>query len=113
VPYSILAPIVVLVCAIGVFSVKNDPAEILIMLIFGLIGYILRKLQFDTGPMLLAFILGPIIERSLRQSLILSGGSLVIFGRRPIAAALLGIIVCLSTAQIIWALRRPRLRACR
>ena len=75
VPYSILAPIVVLICAIGVYSIKNDPTEILIMLGFGLIGYILRKLRFDTGPLLLAFILGPMVEKSLRQSLILSGGA--------------------------------------
>jgi putative tricarboxylic transport membrane protein len=106
VPYSILAPIVVLICAIGVYSIKNDPAEILIMLIFGLIGYILRKLRFDPGPMLLAFILGPMIERSLRQSLILSGGTFAIFAQRPISAVLLGVVTGLITLQIVLATRR-------
>jgi putative tricarboxylic transport membrane protein len=106
VPYSILAPIVVLVCAVGVYSVKNDPAEILIMLCLGLVGYLLRKLDFDPGPLLLAFILGPMVERSLRQSLILSGGSFGIFLQRPISAALLGAILCLILLQIARAARR-------
>jgi putative tricarboxylic transport membrane protein len=111
VPYSILAPIVVLICAIGVYSIKNDPIEILIMLGFGLIGYILRKLQFDTGPMLLAFILGPMIERSLRQSLILSGGSFAIFAQRPISAMLLGVVVGLIVLQIVLNTRRREKKA--
>jgi putative tricarboxylic transport membrane protein len=106
VPYSILAPIVVLVCAIGVFSAKNDPAEILLMLIFGLIGYVLRKAQFDPGPMLLAFILGPLVERSLRQSLILSGGSFAVFAQRPISATLLAVVVGLLIFQMALAIRR-------
>jgi putative tricarboxylic transport membrane protein len=111
VPYSILAPIVVLICAIGVYSIKNDPIEILIMLVFGLIGYILRKLQFDPGPMLLAFILGPMIERSLRQSLILSGGSFAIFAQRPISAMLLGVVVGLIVLQIVLNTRRREKKA--
>jgi putative tricarboxylic transport membrane protein len=106
VPYSILAPIVILVCAVGVFSVKNDPAEILIMLIFGLLGYVLRKVGFDPGPLLLAFILGPIVEKSLRQSLILSGGAVSIFVTRPISAALLGAVVATLSLQAVLALRR-------
>jgi putative tricarboxylic transport membrane protein len=107
VPYSILAPIVVLVCAIGVFSVKNDQAEIFIMLCFGLAGYVLRKLGFDPGPLLLAFILGPMVEKSLRQSLILSGGSFAVFVQRPISAVLLGVVCCLILLQIALAARRP------
>ncbi len=111
VPYSILAPIVVLVCAIGVFSVKNDSAEILLMLIFGLIGYVLRKAQFDPGPMLLAFILGPLVERSLRQSLILSGGSFAVFAQRPISATLLAVVIGVLIFQMALAVRRPLARA--
>jgi putative tricarboxylic transport membrane protein len=111
VPYSILAPIVVLVCAIGVFSVKNDPAEIFIMLCFGLFGYVLRKLGFDPGPLLLAFILGPMVEKSLRQSLILSGGSFAVFAQRPISAVLLSAITLLILLQITMAVRRLPSRA--
>jgi len=101
VPYAILAPIVVMICSIGVFGVRNDPAEIFIMLIFGILGYILRKVNFDTGPLLLAFILGPIIERSLRQALIISGGDFSVFVRKPLSAALLGVAVLLLVWQII------------
>jgi putative tricarboxylic transport membrane protein len=111
VPYSILAPIVVLVCAIGVFSVKNDPVEILIMLIFGMMGYILRKLQFDTGPLLLAFILGPLVERSLRQSLILSGGRFAIFAQRPISATLLAGVLGVVLLQTVLTTRRRKTKA--
>jgi putative tricarboxylic transport membrane protein len=106
VPYSILAPIVVLICAIGVYSIKNDPAEILIMLCFGLLGYVLRKLGFDAGPLLLAFILGPMVEKSMRQSLILSGGAFSIFVTRPISATLLGSLTAVVLLQITIALRR-------
>jgi putative tricarboxylic transport membrane protein len=81
------------------------------MLGFGLIGYILRKLQFDPGPMLLAFILGPMIERSLRQSLILSGGSFAIFAQRPISAMLLGVVVGLIVLQIVLNTRRREKKA--
>jgi len=108
VPYSILAPIVVLICAIGVYSIKNDPAEILIMLCFGLLGYVLRKLGFDAGPLLLAFILGPMVEKSMRQSLILSGGAFSIFVTRPISATLLGSLTAVVLLQIAIALRRRR-----
>lgn len=108
VPYSILAPIVVLVCAIGVFSVKNDPTEIFIMLCLGLAGYVLRKLAFDPGPLLLAFILGPMVEKSLRQSLILSGGSFAVFVQRPISVTLLGAIVILVLLQVVFFVRHRR-----
>jgi putative tricarboxylic transport membrane protein len=101
VPYSILAPLVVMVCSIGVFSVRNDPAEIFVMLAFGVIGYVLRKLDFDTGPLLLAFILGPLVERSLRQSLIISGGDFGIFIQHPISAVLLVVTAVLIVGQVL------------
>jgi putative tricarboxylic transport membrane protein len=100
VPYSFLAPLVVMVCSIGVFSIKSDPAEIIIMAGFGLFGYVLRKLSFEPGPMLLAFILGPMVEKSLRQSLLLSGGDFGIFIERPIAGVLIGCITVLLAAQV-------------
>jgi putative tricarboxylic transport membrane protein len=100
VPYSFLAPLVVMVCSIGVFSIKSDPAEIIIMAGFGLFGYVLRKLSFEPGPMLLAFILGPMVEKSLRQSLLLSGGDFGIFIERPIAGVLIVCIAVLFAAQV-------------
>ena len=97
IPYAFLAPLVVMICSIGVFSIKNDPAEIVIMAGFGLLGYVLRKLSFEPGPLLLAFILGPMVEKSLRQSLLLSGGDFEIFIMRPIAGALIGWIAADSS----------------
>jgi putative tricarboxylic transport membrane protein len=100
VPYAFLAPLVVMICSIGVYSLKNDPAEIIVMAGFGLVGYVLRKLSFEPGPLLLAFILGPMVEKSLRQSLLLSGGDAYIFIQRPIAGALIVCIAALIFAQL-------------
>ncbi len=100
VPYAFLAPLVVMVCSIGVFSIKNDPTEIVIMAGFGMLGYVLRKLAFEPGPLLLAFILGPMVEKALRQSLLLSGGEFDIFVRRPIAGVLIGLIMALLIGQV-------------
>ena len=106
VPYAFLAPLVVMVCSIGVFSIKNDPVEIVIMAGFGLVGYVLRKLAFEPGPLLLAFILGPMVEKALRQSLLLSGGEFDIFVRRPISGVLIGLIMALLMGQLAVQLRR-------
>jgi putative tricarboxylic transport membrane protein len=106
VPYSILAPIIVLICSIGVYSMKNDVSDVMMMVIFGVMGYVLRKLHFELGPLLLAFVLGSIMERSLRRSLLLSRGDTSIFLTRPISAFLLGIVVLLILFSVFWALYR-------
>jgi len=106
VPYSILAPVIVLICSIGVYSMKNDVSDVMMMVIFGVMGYVLRKLHFELGPLLLAFVLGSIMERSLRRSLLLSRGDPSIFLTRPISAFLLGIVVLLILFSVVWALYR-------
>ncbi len=93
VPYSILAPIVVMICSIGVYSNKNNVMDVVMMFIFGLVGYFLRKFRFELGPLLLAFVLGRILERNLSQALLISHGNFSIFLRRPISAVLLGIVL--------------------
>ncbi len=93
VPYSILAPIVVMICSIGVYSSKNNVMDVVMMFIFGLVGYFLRKFRFDLGPLLLAFVLGRMLERNLSQALLISHGNFSVFVNRPISAALLGIIL--------------------
>lgn len=92
VPYSILAPIVVMICSIGVYSDKNNVMDVVMMFIFGVFGYLLRKFRFELGPLLLAFVLGRILERNLSQALLISHGKFSIFLSRPIAATLLGIV---------------------
>jgi len=100
VPYSILAPVIVLICSIGVYSMKNDVSDVMMMVIFGVVGYVFRKLQFELGPLLLAFVLGRILERSLRQALLISRGDLSIFFTRPISAAFLAVVALMILASI-------------
>ncbi|MBI2293921.1 MAG: tripartite tricarboxylate transporter permease [Betaproteobacteria bacterium] len=89
VPYRLLFPVILLFCLLGVYSVNSSAAEVVIMVIFGLIGYLLRQYGFDPTPLVLALVLGPMLEVNFRQSLILSHGDLTVFFRHPISAALL------------------------
>jgi putative tricarboxylic transport membrane protein len=91
IPYAVLSPIIAVVCFIGAFSLSNNPMDVVVMVFFGLVGYLMRKFDYDAAPLLLAYVLGPMLERSLRQSLILSNGSLAIFFRRPVSVVLLSI----------------------
>jgi putative tricarboxylic transport membrane protein len=95
IPYRILMPLILLFCLIGSYSLNNNIWDVIIMVIFGIAGYILRKFEYEEAPMLLAFILGPLIETTFRQSLIMSDGKLSIFITRPISAVALVISVLL------------------
>jgi putative tricarboxylic transport membrane protein len=101
IPYSILAPTVLIFCVIGAFSVRGNVFDLWVALIFGFIGYGMKKLGYPPAPMLLCMILGDRLESSLRQSLVLSGGSLSIFVTRPITAVLLALAVILTAASLI------------
>ena len=90
VPYPILYPTIVLFCVLGVYAVNSSVVEVWIMVIMGALGYVLRKLDLETAPIVLGVVLAPMIEVSLRQSLAMSAGSYAIFAQRPIAATLLG-----------------------
>ncbi len=99
VPYGILAPLILLFTIVGAYSVNNSVFEVYLLLGFGLLGYVLRKMQYDVAPLALAFILGPMLEAAFRQSLMMSSGDLTIFFIRPISgiALLLGAIVLASS----------------
>lgn len=88
VPYKILMPLVITISAVGVFATDNNLFDMWIMAVFGVIGYIMKKLGYPPAPAVLALVLGPMVEMSLRQSLTISHGSLSIFFTRPISAAL-------------------------
>ena len=92
VPYRILFPLILLFTLIGSYTINNKTFDVLVMIFFGLVGYILRKFQYEEAPLILAFILGPILEQAFRQSLIMSNGSLAIFVARPICLCGLGSI---------------------
>jgi len=86
VPYRILFPLIILFCLIGVYSLNNSVVEILIMLVFGVIGYLMKKFDYEPAPLVLAYVIGPMLENALRQSLVISNGSFAIFFVRPISA---------------------------
>jgi putative tricarboxylic transport membrane protein len=85
VPYRILFPLIILFCLVGAYSVENTRSDVVLMLLFGCLGYLMRKYEYEGAPLVLAYILGPILENSLRQSLMLSHGKFDIFIRRPIS----------------------------
>ncbi len=101
VPYGILAPMIILFMSIGVYSIANQSFDLFTMIGFGIFGYLLRKLRFEPGPLLLAFVLGPILENSLRQALLISGGSFATFVEKPISLALLAVFVGLVAVQAV------------
>ncbi len=101
VPHRILFPLILLFCIIGTYSVKNSTFDVLVMMIFGLLGYLFRKFEFEPAPLCLAFVLGPMVETNLRQSLLFSGGSFLIFFTRPISAVLMSITIILLIASFL------------
>ncbi len=105
VPYKILFPLILLFCLIGVYTVNNTVVDIFIMGLFGVIGYLMKKFRYEGAPMVLAFVLGPLLENNLRRSLILSDGSFFIFFTRPISAILIISALILLVLPIL--MRRP------
>ena len=106
VPYRILFPLLLLLCIIGSYSINNSKFDVLIMVIFGVIGYVFRKIDYELSPLVIAFVLGPILETSLRQSLLISGGDIFIFFKRPISVACL--IIALGVLLLPVALQQGR-----
>lgn len=105
---AILAAFTLLVTLVGVFSINNDVTDMWVVLAFGVIGWLMKKTGFEPGPLVLAFVLGPILERSFRQSMLLSDGSLGIFVQRPISGVLSALMVVFVIAGIVNQRRRRR-----
>jgi putative tricarboxylic transport membrane protein len=89
VPEKILYPLILLFCLIGAYSINNDIFDIWVMIIFGVVGYLFRKFEYEGAPLILAFVLGPMFDLNLRQALLISDGSFVPFFTRPISAVTL------------------------
>jgi putative tricarboxylic transport membrane protein len=107
-PYRFLFPIILLFCMIGVYGVNSNLWEIIIMIVFGIIGYLMRKFKYEAAPFVFAFILGRLMEESLRQSLLMSEGSFGIFFTRPISCILIVIgIFLFSIPALPWFKRKP------
>ncbi len=99
-PFTILAPIIFILCIVGGYAPTKDLHDVWLMLIFGVVGYLMRKLDYPVAPAVLAIVLGPLAERSMRQSLIMSHGSFDTFFTRPIS----GPIMAVALALLIWPL---------
>jgi putative tricarboxylic transport membrane protein len=107
IPYAYLYPMIIMFCIIGVYETNNSIVDVWIMLIMGILGYALRKFEFDPAPLVLGLVISPILEQSLRQSLIMSNGNYLIFFGRPISATLLLISIgLLALAAMSFVLKR-------
>lgn len=108
VPYVILFPLILLFCLVGVYSLNSNPVEIYIMLVFGIVGFVMRRIGFEGAPFLLAMVLGPVMESAFRQSLVISQGRFgVFFGSYTAKVLMVTAIVCLLT-QLISNVRHRR-----
>ena len=105
---SIMAALVVLVTMVGVYSVNNSVFDMWVMLVFGVVGYAMRKSGFEPGPLALAFVLGPLLEESFRQSLLISDGRFSIFVTRPVSGFILAVALLVVGYSTFNYLRRKR-----
>ena len=106
-PQHILATLVLLLCLVGAYSLSNSMLDLWVLIGFGIFGWVLRKLAIDSSPLIVALVLGPLMEKTLRQSLFMTRGSLLDIVTRPLTAALLllGALV-LAAPPLVRALRR-------
>jgi putative tricarboxylic transport membrane protein len=100
IPFTIIGPVIIVVCAIGAYTVNNAMFDVWMMLVFGVLGYLFKKLKYPLAPLVLALVLGDMAESSFRQAMLLSQGSLSIF----FANGLVGSIMALSIAMLLWPL---------
>ena len=111
-PQHILATLVLLLCLVGAFSLSNSHLDLWILVIFGVFGYALRKLRVDASPLVVALVLGPMMEKTLRQSLFITRGNVLELLFRPLTIAILLIpILALAAPPLVRLLRRPRTAA--
>ncbi|MBB2722195.1 UNVERIFIED_ORG: TctA family transporter [Rhizobium aethiopicum] len=108
VPYRVLFPMIVIFCAIGIYSTNNSAAVIMVLALFAFLGYLFAKLGCECAPFILGFILGPLMEENFRRSMALSRGSLEIFVSRPLCIALLIAITLLLLVVVVPSFRKTR-----
>jgi putative tricarboxylic transport membrane protein len=111
VPYRWLFPAIMVFCVIGAYSVNNDPFEVLMVAAFGLLGYVFYKLRCEPAPLILGFILGPMMEENLRRAMLLSRGDPTVFFTRPLSLTLLLMAAALVLIVTLPAIRQTREQA--
>ena len=108
VPYRLLYPSILLFCCVGVYSLSNQPFDVMLTAIFGLLGYVFVKLECEPAPLILGFILGPLMEENLRRAMLLSRGDATVFVTKPISGVLLGIALVLLLITLAPAVQKTR-----
>jgi TctA family transporter len=108
VPYRFLFPAILLFCCIGVYSINNSSFDVLVMTLFAVLGYVCVKLECEPAPLILGFILGPMMEENLRRAMLLSRGDPMTFLQKPISASLLAMSVFLLIIVVAPAVRKKR-----
>ncbi len=111
VPYRLMFPGILIFCCIGIYSINNSPTDVLLAAAFGFLGYCLHKFGFEPAPLLLAFVLGKLLEEKLRQALILARGDFMTFIERPVSGVLIVLAVIVLALAILPAVRRGRQQA--
>ncbi|ADH89573.1 protein of unknown function DUF112 transmembrane [Ancylobacter novellus DSM 506] len=108
VPYHILFPLIVGFCCIGVYSVNNNAIDVFAMALFGIVGYVLVKLDCEPAPLLLGFIIGPMLEEYLRRAMLISRGDPTVFFTRPISATMLLLAIVALVVVLMPSVRKKR-----
>jgi putative tricarboxylic transport membrane protein len=108
VPYRLLFPSIIVFCCIGVYSINNSPTDVVIAAIFGLAGYWMVKHDFEPAPLVLAFVLGPLMEENLRRAMLIARGDATVFLTRPISATLIAIAAGLLIMAALPMIRKRR-----
>src|SRR5712675_2412443 len=108
VPYRLLYPSIIVFCCIGIYSINNSPTDVVISAIFGIIGYWLVKHDFEPAPLLLGFVLGPLMEENLRRAMLIARGDATVFFTRPISGVLLTTAIILLVIAAMPNIRRRR-----
>jgi len=108
VPYPILFPLILLFCLIGAYSLTNSSTEVAIMLCFGVVGYFFKKLAYEPAPLILALVLGPMMELSFRQSLAMGDGNLLFFFSRTISGVIMVIAIAFLVLPMIPGISRNK-----
>ena len=110
IPFAVIAPVIIVICAIGAYTVHSSMFDVVLMMVFGVFGYLFKKLRYPLAPLVLALVLGDMAEASFRQSMLLSQGSLGIFFSNPLVGSIVGLALLMLVWPAIGALR-ARLRS--
>jgi putative tricarboxylic transport membrane protein len=105
VPFSVIAPVIIAICAIGAYTVHSSMFDVAMMLVFGVLGYLFKKLKYPLAPMVLALVLGDMAEASFRQAMLISQGSLAIFWSNPLVGSIAGLAILMLVWPLMGALK--------